>query len=76
MVRGLSHGGLEQGVVHQDVVTDPRHFITYWADAVTGLPVRYQFFDGATFDVIVWEEGKTPPDEYWQAPPNCFHEQA
>ena len=54
------------------LIKDPKHFITYWADASTNQPVRWQFFDGALFDILTWEEGKVLSDEQWQAPQSCF----
>ena len=34
--------------------------------------MRWRFFDGAQFEIMTFTEGKTLPDEEWQAPGYCF----
>eukprot|EP00929_Paragymnodinium_shiwhaense_P036663 TRINITY_DN19615_c0_g1_i1.p1 TRINITY_DN19615_c0_g1~~TRINITY_DN19615_c0_g1_i1.p1 ORF type:complete len:230 (+),score=43.44 TRINITY_DN19615_c0_g1_i1:60-749(+) len=51
-------------------------FITYYADAESGIPVRWVFFDGAVFDVLGWHPGGAPNSETeWQMPASCFSEE-
>ncbi|KAK9803515.1 hypothetical protein WJX73_001134 [Symbiochloris irregularis] len=53
-------------------VGDPKHFITYWADVHTNLPIRWVFFTGQTLEVLKWVEGEVLPKELLQAPDSCF----
>eukprot|EP00930_Biecheleria_cincta_P062994 TRINITY_DN48469_c0_g1_i1.p1 TRINITY_DN48469_c0_g1~~TRINITY_DN48469_c0_g1_i1.p1 ORF type:complete len:220 (-),score=32.86 TRINITY_DN48469_c0_g1_i1:100-759(-) len=47
-------------------------FITYYEDVNTGLPARWRFFDGMTFDVLAWRPGGRGTAEEWQLPASCF----
>lgn len=50
------------------------HFITYWADVQTNLPVRWIFgLNGVVFDILTWEEQAVLAEEHWQAPSSCFN---
>lgn len=55
-------------------IGDPKHFITYWADAKTNLPIRWIFFTGQRLEVLQWEEGVVLPKDLLQAPDSCFVE--
>jgi hypothetical protein len=48
-------------------------FIIYWADKVSGHPVRWIFLWGMRqMDVLSWKVNGTVPEDSWQAPPYCF----
>jgi hypothetical protein len=48
-------------------------FITYYHNPLTDSPVRWVFFDNASFDVLEWEKGGKPKDEsVWTIPDFCF----
>ena len=48
-------------------------FITYWADANSGVPVKWVFHtDGAVFYVMSFVPGEQFPAEELQAPSYCF----
>ena len=57
-----------------DVWNGGNGFITYYADVITGLPVRWIFFDNAIFDVLTFEHGAVLQDKDWQAPHYCFED--
>ena len=49
-----------------------------WSDLAAEeacMQVRWIFFDGAQFDIMTFKEGKTLPDEEWQAPTYCFEQE-
>ena len=49
-------------------------FITYWASVETGHPIRWQFFDGAQFDILEYYKDVPLPEAAWQVPAVCFRE--
>ncbi|CEM09996.1 unnamed protein product [Vitrella brassicaformis CCMP3155] len=49
----------------------PGPFLHYWEDVHTRLPVRWQFFDGMSFDIIQWHAGEAASEAVWAIPPYC-----
>jgi len=48
------------------------YFVTYYEHLTKKVPVRWLFYDGATFDVISWNVNKTLKEQKWQLPDYCF----
>ena len=50
------------------------NFVTYWADAKSGVPVKWVLLlDGAVFHVMSFLAGMSLPAENLQAPSYCFN---
>lgn len=47
-------------------------FVTYYNDIEQNIPVRWVFFDNATFDVLTWTENENLSEAEWQIPGDCF----
>ena len=46
--------------------------MTYYNDIEQNIPVRWVFFDNATFDVLTWTENENLSEAEWQIPEDCF----
>mmetsp|Transcript_6394 Transcript_6394/g.15295 ORF Transcript_6394/g.15295 Transcript_6394/m.15295 type:complete len:231 (+) Transcript_6394:43-735(+) len=68
---------LGQRVIHNITTngfTKADGFITYFSEAAPPFrPVQWRFFDGATFDVLIWKDGNVMPEESWHVPGFCFN---
>jgi len=54
---------------------DGTAFVTYYQQVGADVPVRWVFFDGASFEVLRWAINETASDEaMWSVPPYCFTE--
>lgn len=56
------HGNIPENALDEGVREG--RFITYWSDKETGRPVRWVFFDGAEFEVRVYERGYMKAGEW------------
>ena len=48
-------------------------FLTYYNAQGTDYPVRWVFFDGASFDVLKWAVNQTADEMTWKVPLSCTH---
>lgn len=47
-------------------------FITYFAENATQRPVRWVFYDDASFDIMTWDVNMTVTENEWTIPNYCF----
>jgi hypothetical protein len=47
-------------------------FVTYYNKVGADTPIRWVFYDGASFDVMRWAVNETANSTTWEIPPYCF----